>query len=567
MFWQTKTDYEFGPFRIDAGERQLLRHGQIVPLTPKVFDVLLALVQHNGRILTKDEVIRLVWPDTTVEEGNLSRNISTLRCALGERPREGRYIETIPWRGYRFVAAVRQVTDHEQRPAIESIAILPLLNVNADAKLEYLADGIAETLTSKLAQLTNLRVTSRNSSFRYKGRDPDVKTIGRELKVQAVLIGRIAETEDMLSISVELVETVDDRHIWGAQYIRKRTDLLAAQETIAKQIAERLRIELTGGEQEMLVKRHTNNNEAYFALLKGRYHFNKLTFDGVQKASAYFREAIEKDANYALAYAGLADCNNYLNERNQAKQAVLKALELDESLGEAHASLGFFKFLYEWDFAGAESEFMTAVALSPNYAEAHHWYAVYLANMGRHDEAFREAELAVERDPLSLLMNMTAALNFYTGREYDRAIDQLKKVIEMEANFPAAQSVLGCVYMQKEMYDQALAQFEKVFELCKGTVPVENSVKILKAQAHARSGNIREAKKLLEETGDGPASSYSIAGVHAALGDSDKAFEFLRNALDQRDLQMVSLKVDPTLDPLRDDSRFVNLIREVGLPI
>lgn len=567
MFWQTKTDYEFGPFRIDAGERQLLRHGQIVPLTPKVFDVLLALVQHNGRILSKDEVIRLVWPDTTVEEGNLSRNISTLRCALGERPREGRYIETIPWRGYRFVAAVRQVTDHEQRPVIESIAILPFLNVNADTKLEYLADGIAETLTSNLAQLTNLRVTSRNSSFRYKGRDPDVKTIGRELKVQAVLVGRIAETEDMLSISVELVETFDDRHIWGAQYIRKRTDLLAAQETIAKQIAERLRIELTGGEKEMLNKRHTNNSEAYFSLLKGRYHFNKLTLDGVQKAAAYFREAIEKDPHYALAYAGLADCNNYLNERDQAKQAVLKALELDESLGEAHASLGFFKFLYEWDFAGAESAFVTAVALSPNYAEAHHWYAVYLANMGRHDEAFREAELAVERDPLSLLMNMTAALNFYTGREYDRAIDQLKKVIEMEANFPAAHSVLGCVYMQKEMYDQALAQFEKVFELCKGAVPVENSVKILKAQTHARSGNIREAKNLLEETGDGPASSYSIAGVHAALGDSDKAFEFLRKALDQRDLQMVSLKVDPTLDPLRDDSRFVNLIREVGLPI
>ena len=567
MFWQTKTDYEFGPFRIDAGERQLLRHGQIVPLTPKVFDVLLALVQHNGRILTKDEVIRLVWPDTTVEEGNLSRNISTLRCALGERPREGRYIETIPWRGYRFVAAVRQVTDREQRPAIESIAILPLLNVNADAKLEYLADGIAETLTSKLAHLTNLRVTSRNSSFRYKGRDADVKTIGRELKVQAVLIGRIAQTEDMLSISVELVETVDDRHIWGAQYIRKRTDLLAAQETIARQIAERLRIELTGGERQMLVKRQTNNNEAYFSLLKGRYHFNKLTLDGVQQAAAYFREAIAKDANYALAYTGLADCNNYLNDRDQAKQAVLKALELDETLGEAHASLGFFKFLYEWDFSGAESEFVTAVALSPNYAEAHHWYAVYLANMGRHDEAFREADLAVERDPFSLLMNMTAALNFYTGREYDRAIDQLKKVIEMEANFLAAHSVLGCVYAQEQLHEQALAQFEKVLELCKGAAPVENSVKILKAQTYARWGNTREANNLLEETGDGPVSFYSLAGVHAALGDNDKAFEFLRRALDERDLQMVSLKVDPTLDPLRDDSRFVNLIREVGLPI
>jgi len=235
-------------------------------------------------------------------------------------------------------------------------------------------------------------------------------------------------------------------------------------------------------------------------------------------------------------------------------------------LGEAHASLGFFRFLYDWDFAGAESEFVRAVALSSNYAEAHHWYAIYLANVGRHEEAFREAELAVERDPLSLLMNMTAALNFYTGREYDRAVAQLEKVIEMDANFPAAHSVLGCVYVQKQMYEAALVEYEKVLDFVKGAPPVEASVKVIMAQAFARWGKKSEAVKLLEDIAGVPASAYSVAGVYGALGDKDKAFEMLNQAYDEHDMQLVSLKVDPTLDDLRDDARFANLIRRVGLP-
>src|SRR6266576_3832826 len=482
MFWQTQTAYEFGPFRVDPRERQLLRHGEVVPVRPKVFDVLLVLVQNSGHILSKDEVMKIVWPNTSVEEGNVARNISTLRSALGERSREGQFIETIPWRGYRFMAAVRKVHEQDDRRAIDSIAVLPFVNCNADARTEYLADGITESLIRNLAQLTKLRVTSRNSAFRYKNRDADAPTIGRELKVASVLLGRLAESDDLVSIGVELVDTVDDRHLWGAQYIRSRGDLFTAQETIAREIAEKLRIEISGPQEHLLAKRHTKNSEAYLLFLKGRFHFNKLTLDGVQKGAEYFRQAVELDSNYALAYAGLADCQTYMANRDEAKKAITKALELDNELGEAHASLGFFLFLYDWDFAGAESEFARAVALSPNYAEAHHWYAIYLANVGRHEEASREAELAVERDPLSLLMNMTAALNFYTGREYDRAIAQLERVIEMDANFPAAHSVLGCVYVQKQMYEQALAQFERVMELVKGAGPVEASVKVILAQ-------------------------------------------------------------------------------------
>lgn len=566
MFWQTKDVYEFGPFRVDADERQLLRAGQVVPLTPKVFDVLLVLVQHSGHVLTKDQVIKLVWPATEVEEGNLARNVSTLRSVLGEKPRAPQYIETIPWRGYRFVGDVRKVRAEASRTPVESIAVLPFVNVNAEARNEYLADGITETLTTSLAQLSNVRVISRNSAFRYKGREVSAQTLGRELKVQTVLLGRVSQSDELLSICVELVDTSDDRHLWGAQYIRKQAELFSAQETIAREIAGKLCSELSGHEQQLLARRHTENKEAYLLFMRGRYHFHKLTFDGVTKGAEYFRQAIENDPAYAIAYAGLADCYNYLNQSEEAKHAVLKALELDANLGEAHASLGFHRFLYEWDFAGAENEFAQAVALSPNYAEAHHWYAIYLANLGRHEEAFKQAELAVERDPLSLLMNMTAALNFYTGREYDRAVEQLHKVIDMEANFPAARSVLGCVYVQKQMYDESLAEFERALQLVEGAPPVEASVKLMMAQAYARAGRQSEARNILSAVADQPVSSYVIAGVHAALGENDAAFQALDKAFKQRDMQLVSLKVDPTLDGLRSDSRFSELVQRVGLP-
>ena len=563
MFWQRQTSYEFGPFRVDPRERQLLRHGEVVPVRPKVFDILLVLVQNSGHILSKDEVMKLVWSNTAVEEGNIARNISTLRSVLGERPRDRQYIETIPWRGYRFVANVKEVRDSQPRAGIDSIAVLPF--VNADPRTEYLSDGIAESLITSLARLTVLRVTSRNSTFRYKGRETDVQTVGRELNVQAVLLGRVAQSDDLLSISVELVGTSDDRHIWGAQYIRKPAEVFAAQETIVREIAEKLRLELTGHEQQLLARRHTQSNEAYLCYLKGRYHFNKLTMGGVQKGIEYFQQAIDKDPNYALAYAGLGDCHNYLANRVEAKQAVLKAGELDDRLGEAHASLGWYRFLYDWDFAGAEREFERALELSPNYAEAHHWYAIYLANLGRHEQADQEARRAVELDPLSLLMNMTPALNYYLARQYDRAIAQLQRVIEMEPNFVAARSVLGSVLVQKELYEEALAEYEKVLELTKGVAVVETSVKAIMAHAYARWGKRSEALKLLEEvTVAGTASPYSIAGIYAALGEGDAAFAWLNQACEQHDVQLVSLKVDPTLDGVRSDPRFAELVRRMN---
>jgi adenylate cyclase len=571
MFWQTKTSYEFGPFRVDARERRLLRNGEVVPLTPKVFDILLIFVQNSGHILNKDEVMKLVWPNTSVEEGNLARNISTLRKALGESPTKHQYVETVPWRGYRFVANVHVVRDEHAGPAIDSIAVLPFVNVAGDANLEYLSDGIAESLINNLSRLPHLKVMSRNSAFRYKGRETDTQTVGRELNVQAVVTGRVAEREDMLSISVELVDARDERHLWGAQYNRQSADIFALQETIAREITEKLRLKLTSAEQQRLARRHTEKTDAYHLYLKGRYYFNKLTLDGVEKGIAHFRQAIEKDPHYALAYCGLADGYNYVANRVEANKAVIKALELDETLGEAHASMGFHKFLYDWDFAGAETEFKQALELNPNYAEAHHWYAITLANVGQHDEAMPLAKRAVELDPLSLLMNMTPALTFYLARQYERASEVLQKIIDMEPAFVAAHSVLGNAYLQQGLYEQAMAEYQKVLELSKGVAIVETAMKAIIGHAYARWGKNSKAMKLLDEVIKASAkgtsvSSYSIAGIYAALGQRDPAFEWLNKAYEQHDVQLVSLKMDPTLDRLRSDSRFGDLERRIGLP-
>src|SRR5438105_4562528 len=402
MFWQTETSYEFGPFRVDARERRLLRGGEVVPLTPKVFDILLVLVQNRGHILSKDEVMKLVWPNTAVEEGNIARNVSTLRNALDERPRESKYIETVPWRGYRFIAAVKEVPVESARPAISSIGVLPFVNVASDPNLDYLADGIAETLIDNLSQLAQLKVMSRNSTFRYKGREAEVSIIARELKVESVLMGRVAVRDDLLSVSVELVDARDDTHIWGAQYLRNPADLFTMQETIAREITDKLRLKLTSEDQKRLTRRHTESTEAYQLYLKGRYYFNKLTVVGVQKGIEHHQQAVRNDPHYALAYAALGDGYNYFAKPVEAKQALSKALELDQNLGEAHASLGFFKFIYDWDFAGAERAFKQALDLNPNYAEAHSWSAIYFANTGRHEEAAVEAKVAVDLDPLSL---------------------------------------------------------------------------------------------------------------------------------------------------------------------
>jgi adenylate cyclase len=502
--------YEFGPFRVDVRERTLRRDGELVPLTPKAFDILLVLVQNSGRVLTKNEMMNLVWPDTAVEESNLARNVSTLRKALGNGPDEHGYIETIPWRGYRFIAKVRQPSD--EQAAIDSLAVLPFLNESTDSATDYLADGITESLIHKLSRVAKLKVMSRNSVFRYKAGDvkaglPDARTVGRELGVRAVLIGCIRQVDGIMLVNVELIDAADNTHLWGGQYNREASDILALQDSLSQQIAEVLRVRLTSSDKLELAKRQTENSDAYHLYLKGRFYWNKFTMDGVRKGIELFKEAIEKDPNYALAYTGLLDGYTYLNNPVEARKAAVTALELDPTLGEAHASLGFFTFLYDWDWLKAEVEFRLAIDLSPNYAQAHHWYSIYLAQMGRHEEAIREARLAKQLDPLSLSMNQTAGLVFCVARQYDRAVDELRKVIEMDANYAAAHGTLGLVYARKGMCEQAIEEFEKVASLAGGHPGVATSLKGLTAYSYAVCNRPDKARALVEEICAEPTAS------------------------------------------------------------
>jgi adenylate cyclase len=562
--------YEFGPFRVDVRERTLRRDGELVPLTPKAFDILLVLVQNSGRVLTKNEMMNLVWPDTAVEESNLARNVSTLRKALGNGPDEHGYIETIPWRGYRFIAKVRQPSD--EQAAIDSLAVLPFLNESTDSATDYLADGITESLIHKLSRVAKLKVMSRNSVFRYKAGDvkaglPDARTVGRELGVRAVLIGCIRQVDGIMLVNVELIDAADNTHLWGGQYNREASDILALQDSLSQQIAEVLRVRLTSSDKLELAKRQTENSDAYHLYLKGRFYWNKFTIDGVRKGIELFKEAIEKDPNYALAYTGLLDGYTYLNNPVEARKAAVTALELDPTLGEAHASLGFFTFLYDWDWLKAEVEFRLAIDLSPNYAQAHHWYSIYLAQMGRHEEAIREARLAKQLDPLSLSMNQTAGLVFCVARQYDRAVDELRKVIEMDANYAAAHGTLGLVYARKGMCEQAIEEFEKVASLAGGHPGVATSLKGLTAYSYAVCNRPDKARALVEEICAEPtASAYLLATIYASLDEPDRALDWLERAYADRDFQLVSLKVDPAFDPLRANTRFQNLLARIGLP-
>lgn len=547
-----------------ARERVLRRNGDLVPLTPKAFDILLVLVQNSGRVLTKHEMMRLVWPDTVVEESNLARQVSTLRKALSDRSGKNRYIETIPWRGYRFTASVRCAPDE---PAlIDSLAVLPFLNESADPAAEYLSDGITETLINRLSVVAGLKVMSRNSVFRYKSRTmngnfPEANVVGRELDVRAVLTGRIRKIDGVHIVSVELIDSADNRQLWGAQYHRELSNIFSLQETISDEIIARLRLKLSSG-----YKRPTENPEACDLYLKGRFFLNKATFDGVHKALELFQQAIAKDPDYALAYSGLLDCHLGLNNPLEARKAAIKALELDPSLGEAHASLGFLTFLHDWDWRKAEVELRRGIELNPNYAQAHQWYALYLAKMGRHEEALDEARQAQKLDPVSLSMNLTAGLVLCFAREYGRAIKELQAVLEMDANFAPAHSTLGLAYAYRNMCDEAIAEFEKASALAGGSSEVQMYFKALVAYCCAFCGRTEQARACLDEIAKDPAvSPYVIGTIHAQLGEHGLALDWLERACSERNVQVVWMKVDPALDPLRSTRRFRNLLARVGL--
>jgi len=585
--------YEFGPFRLDALDRRLLRDGQPISLPAKVFDLLLLLVQHGNHLVDKRTLMDSVWPDSFVEEHNLTVSISMLRKALGGKQNEHQYIETVPRRGYRFVAPVRQncaegteaMEDRSQgewekrindREAVShSLAVLPLDNISTDPNLEYLSDGITESIINSLSQLPTLLVMACNTVFCYKGQNVNAQEIGRELDVETVLMGRLLQLGPTLIIRMELINVADGSQIWGEQYNRRLSDILLVQDEIAQTISEKLRLKLRSDERKSLTRRYTQNIEAYHLYLQGRYFWNKCTKEGLTKGIEYFQQAIEIDQNYALAYAGLAD--SYFRLSNvfappqwalpKAQAAASRAIELDDMLIEAHLSQATVKLFYEHDWSGAEQEYQKALELNPGSAQSRYKYGMYLTYMGRFDEAMEEAVIALKLDPLSLQAQMGLGSNLYAMRRHHQAGKQYKKALELEPDFVPARFALGCNYIQLNRFDEAIAELQKAIQLAE-----ESSLALgFLGYAYAVSNQTDKARKVLRQLNEHSKrnyiSPYSLAIIYAGLGQKKKAFIWLEKTYEDQNDWLVWLKVGPEWESLRSEAQFTDLLRRIGFTI
>ena len=472
-----------------------------------------------------------------------------------------------------IVVGISLLTKHPK--AIDSIAVLPFKNVNKNPDMEYLCEGITDNLIDKLSQMPSLKkVIARSSVFRYKEKEIDPKAVGQELGVEALLVSNLSQRSDELSISVELVKTADNSHIWGNRYKRKVSEIFDVQNEISTAITENLRLKLTGDEIKRLAQRYTENRDAFQAYLKGRYYWNKKTEENFYKGITYFNQAIAMDANYALAYAGLADSYNNLASYGylppeeaypKARQAAMNALEIDDTLAEAHTSLACIEAYFDWDFPVAENRFKHALDLDPNYSTAHQWYGSFLLFRGRMDEGLIELKRAQELDPLSLVINGHVARGYYFKSEYERAIEQCKKVLEMDPNFAYVHAILGRVYVQKSLYDSAIEEFQKAIDLSGGGRGYLAEL----GQAYGMAGKIKEAHKILEELQKFLKEKYAdesdIAMVYVGLGEIDRAFQWLEKAFEEHAVNLRYLKVDPRFDRIRSDPRYKTLLKKIGL--
>ncbi len=586
--------YEFGPFRIETRKRRLLRAGEMVPLTPKSFDTLLALVQHNGKLLDKDELMSLVWPDTVVEEANLTQNVSVLRRVLGDDPNERKYIATIPGRGYHFIADVREVLDEESdlifakrtraRLVIEdvietalptkSLCVLPFNAMGAGLGDDYLGLGIADALITKLSNLRQVVVRPTSAVLKYAGLSQNSVAVGRELRVESVLEGCIRRDSNRIRVTVQLVSVREEALLWADQFDESFTDIFAVEDRISAQVAEALMLQITGEEHKQLTKRQTENADAYQHYLKGLYYTNKATIAGAMKGIEQYQRAIDLDPNYALAYAGLAEAYTWLSHLHlspheampKARAAAAKALEIDDTLGEAHFALALVKMWYDQEWSTAEREFTRAIAFNPNSATVRLWYGCYLAARGRFDEGVAELKKAQELDPISLLAIAMMGWALYFARRYSQAIEEFQKAIELDANFYHAYWGLGWAYDQKGDYAEAALHLQKAMTLPGGAGP-----EVIAALGHvyARSGKRHEAERLLDELLKLSAQSYIspfyLSLIYVGLAEKDRALEYLEKAYEDRFEWLVQLKVDPPFECLHSDTRFTALLQRLNL--
>jgi serine/threonine protein kinase/Tfp pilus assembly protein PilF len=514
----------------------------------------------------------------------LKRDSSSMSLPRGEAPAAG----TSGWRrrGPAIVAAVVALAAllaagmqlsgrHSKGEAIDSVAVLPFVNGSDDPDSEYLSDGITESLIANLSQLPSLRVTARSTVFRYKGKEMDPQKIGQDLHVRAVLSGRLLQRDGTLVVRTELMDVANGSQLWGGQYNRKVADVFALQDELSKEISDRLRLRLTNEDRQRLTKRYTDNTEAYQLYLKGRYYWNKRAPDALQKSIEYLNRAVDADPAYALAYAGLADTYNLISFFNlvppreampKAKAAAAKALEIDGNLAEAHISLAYGSFTYDWDWPAATRHFDRAIALNREAVINHPYYPFYLTVAGRSEEAISVARRALDRDPVSAALSHTLAVQLALSRHVDDAIEECRRTIELDPTFAVAYDVLGELFAAKEMYPEALSAIEKAVALNRGAALSLANL----GYVRARFGQREEARRILQQLAAASNERYTpalaFAIVHVGLGENDEAFSWLEKAYEERFNRLAYLRREPVWDALRPDPRFNDLLRRINLP-
>ena len=641
----------FGVFEVDPRVCELRKHGLRIKLPEQPFQILILLLEKPGEIITRDELRNRLWAgDTFVDfDHSVNNAVMRLREVLGDSSDSPRFVETIPRRGYRFIAPVEESVfsskvaadadavspasvaepvqplagesfnagiPQTQKKSVQpsrrriiwplaagvfagvlalvylvgrsanttpvvpttSLVVLPMENLSGDKEQEYFADGMTDDLIANLAKIRSLRVISRSTAMAYKGTRKPLSQIARELSVDAVMEGTVLRVGNQVRITAELVQVSTDRNLWADTYESPIGDVLALQNRVSSAIVNEIRINLTPEDRERLAKAPAVKPEAYEAYLKGRYYWNKRTDENLTKAIGYFEEATSRDQNYALAYAGLSDCYAIISatifgtmpasvSAPKAKAAAQRALEIDPTLAEAQTSLATVKFNYDWDWPGAGTGFEHAIRLNPSYATAYQRYSLYLMAMGRTQDSFDQINKARALDPLSISINFSLGWRLYMARQYDRAIEQLRNTLEMDPSYELPHLVVGQAYEQKGQFALAIAELRQAVDLSHGTPMMLSAL----AHAYARAGKKTEAEKILAQMNVAAKSQYVspyyFAIVYAGLGDTETAMNWLEKALGDHSNGLVFLQVEPQLDGLRSNPRFIALERKLNFPL
>jgi TolB-like protein/DNA-binding winged helix-turn-helix (wHTH) protein/Tfp pilus assembly protein PilF len=598
--------YRFGPYRLDIADRLLYRGAEVVPLPPKVFDTLLIFVSSHGRVLTKEELLKQLWPDSFVEEGTLTQYISLLRKALADN---GQWVENLPRRGYRFKAAVEECVDGEihEAPApeaaagrgarqrwilafvgvltvvavavgvtwrkhsntgpIRAIAVLPFVNLSGNSGLDYISDGLTDELTNALTRLQGVDVAARTSAFQFRGKNEDVREIGRKLNVAGILEGSLRLERNRMRVAAQLVDTRSGYQVWSDTFEGPMDDLLSIQQRIASAAARALNRDLT-------LPASSHGREVFLTYLEGRYFLARGRPDTFRKAADLFKAAIARDPAYAPAHSGLADTyyrwalwENFPPREAFAiaRQAAEQALQLDSTLSEAHASLANVAFQYDWNFSAAEREFRKSIELNPRRADTWHWYSHLLMAMGQVADSIQASRKAIELEPFDLPSQNHLGWCYYFAGDYDRAIEQHQRVLELDPVHGQTRLLLGRALLQKGRHREALEQLRRNLELS----PESPERLAAVAQAYAMAGDRESARMILERLvtlGKRKyVSAYSLATIHAALGSKREALVFLERAAEERSSRIVEIQAEPLFRPLRDEPAFRAIIRQIGL--